>query len=77
MMPLIPKITTNIFLQKLPDFSVTNRFYSVKTAKVRQPKIRQFLKKNICGNFMSKGHHVEPENHHSKFVEVLNPFLKI
>ena len=72
-MPVVKYIAQNIFLQKLPDFSVTNRFlsvfYSVKMPKLDGGKIRQFLKKNILCNIFYYWHHKSPEKCHIELVE--------
>ena len=72
-MPVVHKILIKNFLQKLPDFSGTNRFfivfYSVKLPKLGSGKIGHFLKKNIGRKFINYWHHKSPKNHHIEFVE--------
>ena len=43
--------------------------YSIKTAKTRHGKIRQFLKKNLVRNIFYPWHHKSPEKCHIELVE--------
>ena len=67
--PVVNKFLPNIFLQKLPDFSGTNLFYSVKLPKLDSGKIGHFLKKIFGRKFINYWHPKSPENHHNELVE--------
>ena len=45
--------------------------YSIKTAKTRHGKIRQFLKKNLVRNIFYPWHHKSPEKHHIELIEAI------
>ena len=79
-MPVVKFEQHYIFLQKLPDFTVTNRFssgfYSIKMPKLNIGKIRQFLKKNIVLFKFYYWHH----KHYIELIEAITTerfFLKL